>query len=69
MKVNWSLETRNRSIHQYFQFSIIEMFQNIEELEVEPLMTTKSDAIVWNIFPEFGNKKEEEMQEDPPVEE
>merc|ERR1719471_1276279 len=46
-----------------------EMFKNIEELEVEPLVTTKSDEIIWAIFPEFGNKKEEEMQEDPPVEE
>ena len=50
-------------------FDYLEMFQNIEDLETEPLMTTKSDDIVWNIFPEFGNKKEEEMQEDPPVEE
>ena len=51
------------------KYLCLEMFQNIEDLETEPLMTTKSDDIVWNIFPEFGNKKEEEMQEDPPVEE
>ena len=41
-------------------------FENLEDLEVKPILTTKTDNVVWAIFPEFGNKKPEEAE---PVEE
>ena len=42
---------------------------NIEELEVPPILTTKNDDIIWNIFPDFGNKKEEATEEVENIEE
>ena len=42
------------------------MFENLEDLEVKPILTTKTDNVVWAVFPEFGNKKPEEAE---PVEE
>ena len=42
-----------------------DIFLNIEDLEVPPILTTKTDAVVWSIFPEFGNKKEENNNEEP----
>ena len=42
------------------------MFENLEDLEVKPILTTKTDTVVWTIFPDFGNKKPEEVM---PVEE
>ena len=42
------------------------MFENLEDLEVKPILTTKTDNVVWTIFPDFGNKKPEEAV---PVEE
>ena len=45
------------------------MFMNIEELEVPPILTTKNDDIIWNIFPDFGNKKEEATEEVENIEE
>ena len=38
------------------------MFENLEDLEVKPILTTKTDNVVWAIFPEFGNKKPEEAE-------
>ena len=42
------------------------MFENLEDLEVKPILTTKTDNVVWTIFPDFGKKKPEEAV---PVEE
>ena len=57
--------------HQNFLFSLsyTDMFMNIEELEVPPILTTKNDDIIWNIFPDFGNKKEEATEEVENIEE
>ena len=38
------------------------MFENLEDLEVKPILTTKTDDVVWNIFPDFGSKKSEEPE-------
>ena len=43
------------------------MFENLEDLEVKPILTTKTDNVVWAIFPDFGNKKPGDEAE--PVEE
>ena len=35
----------------------------MEEGEVPPIMTTKTDEIIWNVFPAFGEKKVEESEQ------
>ena len=35
------------------------MFENLEDLEVKPILTTKTDQVVWSIFPDFGAEKTE----------
>ena len=51
----------------FYLSSTLAMFENLEDLEVKPILTTKTDNVVWTIFPDFGNKKPGEEAE--PVEE
>ena len=38
---------------------VLAMFENLEDLEVKPILTTKTDQVVWSIFPDFGAEKTE----------
>ena len=40
------------------------MFKEFGDTEVQALLTTKKDDIVWNMFPNFGEKKQEETPEE-----
>ena len=38
------------------------MFENLEDLDVKPILTTKTDKVVWSIFPDFGTQKTEKLE-------
>ena len=39
-----------------------DQFLQVEEGCVAPILTTQTDKIVWNIFPEFGKKKTQQEE-------
>ena len=51
------------SKYSFFISTYLGIFKIFEETEVHALLTTKNDEKVWNIFPNFGEKKEEEAKE------